>query len=74
MFVLHVVDEGINMAWVWYCKSCDFKYNLDVCPKCGKLMEQYFEKICSETGDECEYEPVDDEPCYQCRIFRNRSD
>lgn len=28
------------------------------------------EKICSETGDYCEYEPADDEPCHQCRIFR----
>jgi len=31
-------------------------------------------KICSETGYECEYEPIDDEPCHQCRIYRNMTD
>ena len=26
--------------------------------------------ICSETNEECEYTPIDDEPCHQCRIYR----
>ena len=32
------------------------------------------EKICPETNQECEYKPADDEPCHQCRIFRNMQD
>jgi len=58
------------MSWYWYCKKCNMKHNTDVCPRCNGLNERTFEKICPETGDECEYEPADDEPCHQCRIFR----
>lgn len=58
------------MGWIWYCKKCEISHNTDVCPKCGGLMEQVFEKVCPETGETCEYEPADDEPCHQCRVHR----
>ena len=40
------------------------------CMYCGNLNSNCQLKICSETEEECEYEPAELEPCFQCRIYR----